>query len=64
MSDRIKWDFFCVTGDSDPELNGWGWRQWQGGALQRESAKRFDLFMECYRDARDHGFTGEINFSA
>jgi hypothetical protein len=34
----------------------------RGRGAAEESVKRFELFMACYRDAREHGFTGEIEF--
>jgi hypothetical protein len=55
-----RWEFYCTL-DAAPDLR-WGWRVRGDGARLDQSVKRFGSFMECHRDALQHGFAGSLEF--
>jgi hypothetical protein len=55
-----RWEFYCTL-EAAPDLR-WGWRVRSEGVLQEHSARRFISFVECHRDALQHGFAGSLEF--
>jgi hypothetical protein len=63
LAAQDHWEFFCAPEETDAGPGGWGWRLRRGDRPTFESA-RFNTFIECYRHALKHGFSGNIDFAA
>jgi hypothetical protein len=62
LAAQDHWEFFCAPEDAEAGLRGWGWRLRRGDRPADESV-RFHTFIECYRHALKHGFSGDIDFA-
>ncbi len=56
-----NWEFYGAL-DAQAEVMYWGWRQrGEDGTVIAESGRSFEDFLECYRDAKANGFTGNVD---